>query len=601
MKEEELKEKSLKEDTKQENKKDILEEVKEREKERIEKAKEQSEKDEKVIIEERVKERKINKKAIIIAAVTVTILIILSTIFAILNMNNHKIVKGIYIQGIEISNLTKEEAKAKIEEKLAQIQKTDITLKYEDYSIAITPEQIELNINLEKALNEAEKIGRTKNILVDNYAILKANILKTDIKAELIYNQDILSDIIKNVNAEIPGALKEVSYEVDEDKLIITKGKNGIIVKEDELKKQIINNIEKQLKDIQEEVNIPIENKKAEKIDIENIYKEIYKEAKDAYIEESPFKLHVEETGLDFKITMEEAKQIIKEEKDSYEIPLKVTKPKVKTEDLGNKLFKQTLAKYSTIYDAGNVNRGTNIAIAARTINGTVLLPGETFSYNKILGNTTKEKGYRLGTAYVGGKTVPSYGGGICQVSSTLYNAVLYANLEIVERYNHSYAVSYVPAGRDATVAYGGKDFKFKNTRNYPIKIVASAKNGVVSISLAGIKEEKEYEIELRSTVLSRTPCKVVYQDNNSLAAGKEKVVQSGYNGLKSKAYKIVKYNGKTISKTLLSSDTYQPMDRIIERGTKKTENKKPQQEEPKQEENKVENKTEETQPEVTE
>lgn len=601
MREEELKEKSLKEDTKQENKKDILEEVKEREKERIEKAKEQSEKDEKVIIEERVKERKINKKAIIIAAVTVTILIILSTIFAILNMNNHKIVKGIYIQGIEISNLTKEEAKAKIEEKLAQIQKTDITLKYEDYSIAITPEQIELNINLEKALNEAEKIGRTKNILVDNYAILKANILKTDIKAELIYNQDILSDIIKNVNAEIPGALKEVSYEVDEDKLIITKGKNGIIVKEDELKKQIINNIEKQLKDIQEEVNIPIENKKAEKIDIENIYKEIYKEAKDAYIEESPFKLHVEETGLDFKITMEEAKQIIKEEKDSYEIPLKVTKPKVKTEDLGNKLFKQTLAKYSTIYDAGNVNRGTNIAIAARTINGTVLLPGETFSYNKILGNTTKEKGYRLGTAYVGGKTVPSYGGGICQVSSTLYNAVLYANLEIVERYNHSYAVSYVPAGRDATVAYGGKDFKFKNTRNYPIKIVASAKNGVVSISLAGIKEEKEYEIELRSTVLSRTPCKVVYQDNNSLAAGKEKVVQSGYNGLKSKAYKIAKYNGKTISKTLLSSDTYQPMDRIIERGTKKTENKKPQQEEPKQEENKVENKTEETQPEVTE
>lgn len=601
MKEEELKEKSLKEDEKQENKEDILEEVKEREKERIEKAKEQSEKEEKVIVEERTKERKINKKAIIIATITVTILIILSTIFAILNMNNHKIVKGIYIQGIEISNLTKEEAKAKIEEKLAQIQKTDITLKYEDYSIAITPEQIELNIDLEKALNEAEKIGRTNNILVDNYAILKASILKTDIKSELIYNQDILSDIIKNVNAEIPGALKEVSYEVDEDKLIITKGKNGIIVKADELKKQIIKNIENQLKDIASDIIIPTEKKSAQAIDIENIYHEIYKEARDAYIEENPFKLHVEETGLDFKITMEEAKQIIKEEKDIYEIPLKVTKPKVKTEDLGNKLFKQTLAKYSTIYDAGNVNRGTNIAIAARTINGTVLLPGETFSYNKILGNTTKEKGYRLGTAYVGGKTVPSYGGGICQVSSTLYNAVLYANLEIVERYNHSYAVSYVPAGRDATVAYGGKDFKFKNTRNYPIKIVASAKNGVVSISLAGIKEEKEYEIELRSTVLSRTPCKVVYQDNNSLAAGKEKVVQSGYNGLKSKAYKIVKYNGKTISKTLLSSDTYQPMDRIIERGTKKTENKKPQQEEPKQEENKVENKTEETQPEVTE
>lgn len=607
MKEEELKEKYLQKDTKQENKKDILEEVKEREKETIEKVEEQSEKEEEIIVEEKTdnqvekKEKRINKRAIIIGVIAIIVLIVLSTIFAIFNMSNSKIAKGTYIHGIDVSDLTMEEAKTKIEQKIEEIQKRDITLIYDDYSVTMTPEQIELNINFEEALKEAQKIGRTNNILVDNYAILKANIFKTNINAQLTYNKEILLDIIKNVDAELPGALKNVSYEVNEDKLIITKGKDGIVVKTEKLEEQIIENIEKQLRDVIDDIYIPTEKKAAEAIDIESIYHEVYKEAKDAYIEENPFKLHVEETGLDFKITMEEAKQIISEEKETYEIPLKITKPKVKTEDLGNKLFKQTLAKYTTIYDAGNVNRGTNIALAAKTINGTILLPGETFSYNKILGNTTKEKGYQLGTAYVGGKTVPSYGGGICQVSSTLYNAALYANLEIVERYNHSYAVSYVPAGRDATVAYGGKDFKFKNTRNYPIKIVASAKNGVVSISLAGIKEEKEYEIELRSTVLSRTPCKVVYQDNSSLAEGKQKIIQSGYNGLKSKAYKIVKYNGKTISKTLLSSDTYQPMDRIIERGTKKAASKKPEKEDTKQEENKAENKTEQTQPEVTE
>ena len=298
---------------------------------------------------------------------------------------------------------------------------------------------------------------------------------------------------------------------------------------------------------------------------------------------------------------MEEAKKIIQEDKETYEIPLKITKPKVKTSDLGNKIFKQTLAKYTTIYDAGNKSRATNIAIAARTINGTIILPGETFSYNKILGNTTKEKGYQLGTAYVAGKVVPAYGGGICQVSTTLYNTVLYANLEIVERYNHSYTVSYVPAGRDATVSYGGKDFKFKNTRTYPIKIVANARNGVVSISLVGIKEKKEYDIEITSQVLSTKAYSTTYQENSSLAEGKQRILQTGHNGYTSKAYKIVKYNGKTISKTLLSSDTYQPMNRIIERGTKKEKKEKQdkKEENKKKEDKKEENKIEEA--EITE
>ena len=170
-------------------------------------------------------------------------------------------------------------------------------------------------------------------------------------------------------------------------------------------------------------------------------------------------------------------------------------------------------------------------------------------------------------------RVVESYGGGICQVSSTLYNAALYANLEIVERYNHSYVVNYVPEGRDATVAYGGKDFKFKNTRSFPIKIVSSAKNGVVSITIKGLKEEKEYEVVLTSTVLSTTPNQTVYENNSSLEVGKEKVIQKGYIGKKSIAYKILKYNGKTISKTVLSKDTYKPMNRIIQVGTKKVNN----------------------------
>ena len=518
------------------------------------------------------------KKIVIIIVILLLCLIFTSTIFAVLNINNEKIIKGVSVQKIDISDSTDKEALNKLKEKVEIILKRDITLKYGDYSTSITPQQIELEIKYEDAVKKAQKLGKTNNIIVDNYSILKAALFKTDIDIQIDYNKDILSDIIKSISLELPGAVKEVSYEISGKKLIITKGKSGIYIDSDKLEKDIIDNIKKQLGDIIDEIEIPIKEKQADPIDIEKIYSEIYKEAKDAYIEENPFKLHVEEDGLDFAISMEEAKKIISEDKDTYEIPLKINKAKIKTEDLGNKIFNDTLSKYTTIYDAGNYSRGTNIAIAARTINGTIILPGETFSYNGVLGNTTKEKGYQLGGAYVNGKVVPAYGGGICQVSTTLYNAVLYANLEIVERHNHSYSVSYVPPSRDATVSYGAKDFKFKNSRTYPIKIVASAGNGVISISLKGIKEEKEYDIEITSTTLSTSPFKTTYQENNELAEGKQKVIQVGHNGMKSQAYKIVKYNGKIISKTLLSADTYKPMNRIIEKGTKeaaKKDNKK--------------------------
>ena len=527
------------------------------------------------INEEPEKEKNKNpKKKIFIISILIIFLLFISTIFAIVNMNNTNIISGVKVEGIDISKMSKEEAENVINDKIQVILKRDITLKLDEYTTTITPEQIEMKFDYEGALNKAQNIAKTNNILIDNYQILKTNILKTNINMQITYNKEILSDMIKNINLEIPGAVKQVTYEINDDKLIITNGKSGIEVQEDKLEEKIIGNVKDQLKDVINDIKIPTKEVEAEKIDIEKIHDEIYREAKDAYIEEDPFKLHVEENGLDFNISMEEAKKIVKEEKEEYEIPLKITKPKVRTEDLGDKIFKQTLSKYTTIYDAGNTSRASNIALACKTINETIIQPGETFSYNKVLGNTTKEKGYKLGGAYVGGKVVQAYGGGICQVSTTLYNSVLYANLEIVERYNHSYAVSYVPAGRDATVSYGGKDFKFKNNRNYPIKIVANAKNGVVNISLKGIKEDKEYDIEISSSVLSTTPFETTYQDNNTLAEGKQKIIQKGHNGYKSKAYKTVKYNGKVISKTLLSSDTYKPMNRIIEKGTKKSSSK---------------------------
>ena len=277
----------------------------------------------------------------------------------------------------------------------------------------------------------------------------------------------------------------------------------------------------------------------------------------------------MEESGIDFAISMEDAKKLIQEEKEEYEIPLKITAPNKKLSDLGEEAFPDQIATFSTIYDASAINRAYNVELATKKINGTVIMPGETFSYNKTVGSRTIEAGWKEGTAYIAGKVVPSVGGGVCQVSSTLYNTALLANLEITERTNHTFTVDYVAASRDATVYYGSLDFCFKNTRTYPIKIVATAQNGVCKISFHGIKEDVEYEIILQSKITSYINNTTTYKEDPTLEVGKEVVEQIGFNGCRSEGYKIVKLNGKIISQTLLSKDTYSPQERIVRRGTK--------------------------------
>ena len=159
-------------------------------------------------------------------------------------------------------------------------------------------------------------------------------------------------------------------------------------------------------------------------------------------------------------------------------------------------------------------------------LNGVVVMPGEVFSYNETLGKRTAAEGYEYANGFAGGKVVPMLAGGICQVSSTLYDAVLYANLNIMERHNHMFQATYVDPGKDATVVYGSLDFKFENTRNYPIMIKTQASGGLADIKIFGIKEEVEYEIEVITEVLSYTPYSVVYETDYSLAAGQERVSQ---------------------------------------------------------------------------
>ena len=262
----------------------------------------------------------------------------------------------------------------------------------------------------------------------------------------------------------------------------------------------------------------------------------------------------------------EKVNSLISEHPDDkeYTIQLSYTKPKVTLENLNIDIFPDLLASFTTRFDASNTKRSTNLQLASAKINGTVLSPNAQFSYNKVVGERSIAAGYKEAKVYSNGQVVDGIGGGICQVSSTLYNAAVFANLDITERHNHQFVCSYIPAGRDATVVYGAKDLKFKNNRTYPIKIFVTLNSGIIKVDIYGIKEDVEYDVSFDIESISDIMYNIKYQQDYSLSPGEEKIKQAGSLGKIVKAYKVLKKSGVIISKELISKDTYKSMERII-------------------------------------
>lgn len=520
------------------------------------------------------KKQKSNKVTpIVVSLFIVLFVMIFSVVFALFNMNNEKILKGISILGIDISDLTVEEAKTKVNnaiEERFKDENNNLILKIGENETSVTANTFNAKFDIDNAVIEADNIGRNGNILTNNYSILFTKLFKKEIKPRLYLDDSLLSDTIKDINSKMKDAIVDNSYYIEKNNLIIVKGKAGYIIKTEELKEKIyeqISNIHTNYQIIE----IPVEYKEPEPINLQKIHEEIYKEPQDAYVQKNPTVVHPEVNGIDFKISVEEAEELLKEDKEEYTIPLKITKPKKTINNLGEEAFPDLLATFSTRFDGSNYNRNINIKLAAKKVNGTVILPGEKFSFNTIVGSRTIEAGFKEGTAYVGGKVVPDVGGGVCQVSSTIYNTALLANMQIVERSNHMFTTGYVAASRDATVYYGSLDFVFKNSRKYPIKMVASANGGVCKVSIYGIKEDKEYEVIIQSKITSYINPTTIYKEDPTLEEGKEIVEQTAITGCRSEGYKILKLNGRIVSQTLLSKDTYKSRNKIVRRGTKKT------------------------------
>jgi Uncharacterized vancomycin resistance protein len=225
------------------------------------------------------------------------------------------------------------------------------------------------------------------------------------------------------------------------------------------------------------------------------------------------------------------------------------------------------LSSFTTNYDMSLVNRSHNLAVAVTAIDKSFIPAHTAFSFNQTVGQCTAEKGYLDAMVIVGGKFEPGLAGGICQVSSTMYNAALLSGMDILERRNHTLAVAYVPLGLDATVSSGTQDFKFMNNTNDPIYIRAIVGGGRLTISIYGNLQYKK-RIELSSTVDQAFPFTTVVEQDPALKSGEERVDHNGQSGYVARAFRTFYNDDGTVAKTeLLSRDTYDVLNKLVYQG----------------------------------
>lgn len=446
--------------------------------------------------------------------------------------NNDVIQQGVYIKGIDVSNLSVEDAKTRVSEELKSRMNDHIVLTYNDIEYYVEIEQIEAKFDIDSAVEYAFNLSKKGNMFEDITQYISILLTNVNIDLDLVYNDGALTRYIEEIQALLPDQLSQASYYMEDDKLIVTNGNYGAEIDTLKLKNSILYAIQ-DISYNSKSIEIPTTIQYPDPINVLAIHNDIYKKVSDAYFTKDPYAVFAEKVGVDFSVNELMNKISNDSGAEEYVTDLIYTYPEVTVQDLGQEAFPDLLGSYSTKY-VNNADRTINLRLASNKIDGFVLMPGETFSYNQTVGKRTISAGYKNAAIYENGEVIDGIGGGVCQISSTLYNAVIAADLEIMERHNHSFVSTYVPAGQDATVAWGSLDFKFKNNRDYPIKISSSVSNGIASAKIYGLRREVEYDQKLETRTIKNT--------------SKSLVVES---------YRVLSMDGREVSRRRIYTDTY--------------------------------------------
>lgn len=406
-----------------------------------------------------------------------------------------KIESGIYVEEIELSGMTKSQARQEIEDYVSGFGGAQITLHVNDVGeIATTAAELGLRWGNDEILEEAANFGRDGDIL-SCYKELRDLEYKNKVyRVSFDFDKAKIRSLIEENAGQYNQEAVNATLQKTEEGFTVTEGQTGRVIDTE--------------------------------ASVDSVYERLTGEWNG--------------TACDIDLTV------------------KVDEPQGTAEDLAK--VRDVLGTFTTSYSTSGGARSANVANGCRLLNGITMYPGDEISALESITPFSEDNGYYMAASYLNGQVVDSLGGGICQVSTTLYNAVLLAELEVVERYNHSMIVTYVDPSADAAIAESsGKDFKFKNNRDYPVYIEGyTSPDKHITFTIYGVEtRDSSREVIYESEVIERIEpdSEVIYVDE-SMPVGFCSV-QSAHIGYKANLWKIVKENGVEVSREQVNSSSY--------------------------------------------
>ncbi|MBX4263514.1 VanW family protein [Clostridium estertheticum] len=400
---------------------------------------------------------------------------------------------------------------------------------------------------------------------------------KTRKEAQTIINDKYASDVMKKKITIVTDEKKyiidykmlEAKYNVDQAvEQALTYGKDGNMFHK---YKAITHPVGKQIK-----LTFEYNDKAVDKI-LKGIAKDIDKKAKNATItKDIGGQFFVTNDVIGKQLEIDKLKNDIKSKidvgvsKDDDYIKAAVKDIKPKISEAALKTINTRISRYTTNFGSSSEGRATNIALATGSINGKLLMPGDVFSFNDVVGERTALRGYKAAGVIIGDKLEQGLGGGICQVSSTLYNAMLSTSIVSVERIHHTISSGYIPKGQDATVDYGNLDYKFKNTFEYPIYIEGFLSNGNIHFNIYSNSTLTKRTYEIVNEVSEPTDPKTETIKDPTMYRGQSEIVKTGYAGFKVKVTRKTYENGNLVNTEIINQDTFHVINEVKKVGTKR-------------------------------
>jgi len=511
--------------------------------------------------------------AAIAAGGVVLAAVLVMLVWGIILKSGDTIYPNVYVTGINVGGMNTAEAIDAVDEAVAaSYSSATLNVQLPDRTLSFNPEQTNVALDAEEAIAEAVSHGRSGNPFSALFSFFSAKNREhyIDLQTMLELDTNYIRQLIDQVAAEVgqEPAPSTVQFDQIAGTLTVNVGYPDRELDADGLYEAVhaafMNSDFTPLVWEYEEVPCEI-------VDLTPYYEQHCTEMQNAAFDPETQTITEEVPGYGFDLEAANQRLAMAAPGSQVVIELEEIQPELTKLDLETDMFGTKIYSKSTVY-VNNSNRTNNLRLACEAINGTVLMPGDVFSFNDIVGERTAAKGYLPATIYSGGKSLEELGGGVCQVASTIYYATLHMDLEQVERTEHMFAVTYVDLGMDATIYWGSLDYKFKNTLDYPIKIQANVDNGSCNITFWGAKE-LDYKVEMSYSILATYPWEEVEEEDETKPVGFREEKETPYTGYKVVTYKtIYDLDGNKLSHEQEDYSTYEKRDHTFIVGPKEEE-----------------------------